>query len=65
MKNIVKNTIISIVSCLIIYLIGAFMAWDIDPQNWSEFGRIIAGVVFLLSILSPLIYDSIEDSINY
>lgn len=50
-----------------VYLVGAFVAWDINPAYWSEGGRVvfaIAGTCFgtILAIIT-VIYDSTKEQL--
>lgn len=48
---------------LIIYIVGAFIAWDINPVNWwlvnSTIGRIILAFLFFASVKANFINDNL------
>lgn len=53
--------ILPILFCIIIYLIGAFIAADFNISNWEGSGRFIIGIFFLFAIaLGILLADEIE-----
>ena len=42
--------ILPILFCIIIYLLGAFIAVDIDFTNWDIIGRFVMTVLFISAI---------------
>ena len=46
--------ILPILFCIIIYLLGAFIATDIDFTNWDTFGRIFATILFVVAIVAGI-----------
>lgn len=57
MNKIVKGVLAGFLSFVVIYAFGSFMAWDLNPGGWSDYGRMMAGffgifafaIVFLLA----------------
>jgi len=43
--------ILPILFCIIIYLVGAFIAWDFNSVNWDDLGRFCTGILFIVAII--------------
>ena len=53
--------ILPILFCIIIYLLGGFIAADIDFTNWDIFGRVIIVILFLGAILSGIGISQVKE----
>jgi ABC-type Fe3+ transport system permease subunit len=53
MKPLTKTFALSICTTLIVYLLCAFIAWDLNPGNWPGEGRVFAAIlIFIASIIT-------------
>lgn len=43
-----KNIVWVIVANLLVYLLGGFIVWDMNPMNWWLFNTIVGRVFFIL-----------------
>jgi hypothetical protein len=62
MKKHIIATLIGLVACGLLYLVGVFITWDFNPKNWMEEGRVIIGffslgVIALASSVAHVEYD--------
>jgi len=48
MRYISSGILISIAFTLVLYLLGAFIAGDLDPLCWSVFGRSVAAIIWAI-----------------
>ena len=43
--------ILPILFCIIIYLVGVFMAFNFNPANWDNLGRYVTELLFVIAII--------------
>jgi uncharacterized membrane protein len=60
-ENFIFKLIGFVITLGIIYLIGAFIAWDTNPINWWLFktasGRIVAIILLIFIVYSNFFYE--------
>lgn len=47
-QKLIEYTIAAVVIGAFIYLLAAFMVWELNPGKWPESARAIAGIWFLV-----------------
>ena len=63
MKNFIKGLIVFILINICVYLIGSFLAWDFNVNNWwfikDIFGRFIMLIIeiIMVGLTSVIVYD--------
>ena len=43
-----RDIIVFLIGFLVVYLLASFIAWDFNPGNWSEPGRVATGLFGVL-----------------
>ncbi len=63
MKSMIETVSIIIIIAVCLYLGSAFIAWDLNPENWSLGHRaatIIGGPVLILVVVVSAIFNSVS-----
>ena len=48
MKKLILIALAFVAGCVLMYLFSAFVAWDMDAGNWSQFARYVTANVALV-----------------
>ena len=58
-----KFCIISVIACIVTFLLFAFAWWNICPSMWSEEGRITCAVMIGIEILAIVLAITLNEGL--
>lgn len=61
MTNRCKSIIYAIMGVVLVYLVGAYTAWDFNSANWDPAGRFFIGLV---SFIAAVVFYTINEESN-
>lgn len=61
MNKVLFYSILTILVCIGIYLLGSFIVWDFNPKKWNDEGRGVAA--FMALMFSGILIVSNEEKI--
>ena len=63
MKKLILSVLASAISVALVYIVGAFMAWDFNPGNWDIVFRFVIGIVMVVTSIAvwAMSMDSLTD----
>lgn len=47
--------------CILMYLLGAFVACDFDIRNWDELGRVVIATLFLVAVIVSIMFNFLKE----
>lgn len=60
-----KQFFISLLACVMMYIIGSLMAANFDVTKWNEEGRYWFGISLMICWLAPILHNLVSGESNF